>query len=194
MSHKRCEADAEAEDGPMNAALWMRVSTGEQHASNQRSSLDALAKARGLVITKTFELSGMSAFTGQHRAALDELLAGARAGKYKVVLVWSLDRLDRGGIRSVLSLLEQLEAAGCNVVSFQESWLESAGELRSLMLAVLAWAANFESKRRSERIKAGLARRKAEGLPVGRKPGATDLTQRRRSGYVKRWEDNKAPR
>jgi DNA invertase Pin-like site-specific DNA recombinase len=45
-----------------------------------------------------------------------------------------------------------------------------------------------ESKRRSERVKAALARRKAEGKPVGRQPGAADKTPRKRSGYVARWE------
>ena len=37
-------------------------------------------------------------------------------------------------------------------------------------------------------IKAGLARRKSEGKPVGRQPGAKDKTPRRRPGYVARWE------
>ena len=70
----------------------------------------------------------------------------------------------------------------------QEQWVEAAAELRELMLSVLAWAAKFESSRRSERIKAGLVRRKAKGLPVGRQPGAKDKRRRKRSGYVARWE------
>ncbi len=37
-------------------------------------------------------------------------------------------------------------------------------------------------------MKAGLERRKAEGLPVGRQPGAMDKTPRRRSGYVAAYE------
>jgi len=48
--------------------------------------------------------------------------------------------------------------------------------------------AQQESARRSERIRAGLERRRAAGKPVGRQPGATDKTQRKRSGYVARWE------
>jgi hypothetical protein len=44
--------------------------------------------------------------------------------------------------------------------------------------------ARYESQRRSERTRAGLARRKAEGLPIGRRPGATDKKPRKRSGYL----------
>jgi DNA invertase Pin-like site-specific DNA recombinase len=45
-----------------------------------------------------------------------------------------------------------------------------------------------ESRRRSERVKAGLARRKAEGKLVGRRAGSQDRKLRRRSGYYARWE------
>jgi DNA invertase Pin-like site-specific DNA recombinase len=48
--------------------------------------------------------------------------------------------------------------------------------------------AERESARRGERIKAGLARRSAEGKPVGRQPGSADKRPRRRSGYVASWE------
>jgi len=53
---------------------------------------------------------------------------------------------------------------------------------------VMAWVARMESQRRSERVRAGLARRRAQGLPVGRQPGAKDTRPRKRSGYVARWE------
>jgi DNA invertase Pin-like site-specific DNA recombinase len=51
--------------------------------------------------------------------------------------------------------------------------------------------AERESARRSERIRAGLERRRAEGLPVGRQPGAADKGPRKRADYVASWEDGK---
>lgn len=55
------------------------------------------------------------------------------------------------------------------------------------------WArVNRESH--GERVKAGLARRKAEGLPIGRLPGAKDVAPRKRSGYVAAWEPGGARR
>lgn len=52
----------------------------------------------------------------------------------------------------------------------------------------------MESKRKSERVKAALARRKREGLPIGRQPGAKDSKPRKRSGYVARWERQRQAR
>ena len=66
----------------------------------------------------------------------------------------------------------------------------SAGE----HIGVFATLAKYESQRRSDRIRAGLARRKAENLPVGRQHGAKDKGQRRRSGYVAAWETGGARR
>jgi DNA invertase Pin-like site-specific DNA recombinase len=54
--------------------------------------------------------------------------------------------------------------------------------------------ARAESARRSERVRAGLARRKAQGEPVGRRAGSKDRNPRRRSGYVARWERERARR
>ena len=54
--------------------------------------------------------------------------------------------------------------------------------------------AERESARRSERVKAGLARRAAEGKPIGGKPGRKDKKPRRRSGYVKAREPEGARR
>jgi len=55
-------------------------------------------------------------------------------------------------------------------------------------MAFAGWMAQQKPRRRSERIKAGLERRKAQGLPVGRQPGAVDKSKTKRSGYVARYE------
>jgi len=102
--------------------------------------------------------------------------------------VWALDRLERGGIEPTLRVMRQLRECGVLVVSLQEPWTDAGGEMGELLTAVMAWMARMESARRSERVRAGLARRKAEGKPVGRQPGARDARPRRRSGYVARWE------
>lgn len=60
-----------------------------------------------------------------------------------------------------------------------------------MLVAFAGWMAQQESSRRSERIRAGLERRRAEGKPVGRQPGSTDNKPRRRSGYVASWESGR---
>lgn len=118
---------------------------------------------------------------------LTELVGGAQRKEFSTVLFWALDRLDRRGIASTLGIVHRLMATGCRLVSLQESWLEAEGSARELLLAVMAWCAQQESGRRSERIRAGLARRRAMGLPVGRLPGARDKKRRRRTGYLLRF-------
>ena len=125
--------------------------------------------------------------TGKHKPLLAEALEEARLGRYDVLLCWALDRLSREGIEAMLSLLRQFRDLGADVWSLQEPWTEVNGPTADLLGAILAWVAQQESPRRSERIKAGLARRRADGKPVGRQPATRDRKPRRRSGYVAAW-------
>ena len=166
------------------AALWCRVSTEDQDVDNQLAPLRAEASRRGLEVTREFTLSE-SAFTGKHRRQLGQLLAEASA--YDVVVVWALDRLSREGIEATFATLRRLRERGVRVVSLQEPWAEASGDAGELLMAVAAWVARMESQRRSERTKAGIQRRRLQGLPVGRMKGARDLKPRKVSGYYARW-------
>jgi len=170
-------------------AIWARVSTDEQESGNQLAELRQWAARRGLEVVAEYVLDGASAWKGEHREQLTAALADARLGKYDVLLVWALDRLDRQGVESTLGLLRRFHEAGAAVWSLREPWTETADTRTAELLgAIYAWMARAESARHSERVRAGLARRKAEGLPVGRAAGAKDNKPRRRSGYYARWE------
>ena len=106
-----------------------------------------------------------------------------------VLIVWALDRITREGAEGALRLIRQLRERGCVLVSVQESWLNGSSEVQDILVAFAGWMAQQESARRSARIKAGLAKRKAEGKPVGRARGAGARKPRKRSGYVAAWED-----
>ncbi len=173
----------------MKAALWLRVSTQEQETANQGAALSKLAAARDLEIARTFTVTE-SAYKGEHRAQLQELIKGAQQGQYQVVFIWALDRLSREGPLATLEAVDRLLRAGCTVVSLQEPWLEASGELRDLLISLVAWIARWESARRSERTKAGLARAVAEGKPLGRPTGAGDKRKRqsrREADYRRRY-------
>ena len=59
--------------------------------------------------------------------------------------------------------------AGTAVWSLKEPWTETADpRMAELPAALYAWMAAEESRRRSERTRAGLGRRKREGLLVRR--------------------------
>ncbi|MFC1984791.1 recombinase family protein [Chloroflexota bacterium] len=70
---------------------------------------------------------------------------------------------------------------GCHVISLKEPWTETDGILSDILYSLVAWVAQYESLRRSERTIAGLARAKAQGKRLGRPPGSKDKRKRRRS-------------
>ena len=171
------------------AAVYLRVSDpgSGQTVENQRPPLEALAVARGYEIVHVYE-DGESAWKGGGRPALLEALEDARRGRYQVLLVWSLDRLSREGIASMLELLNTFTKYGVKVISLQESWTEVDGDLRDLLISIVAWVARMESQRRSERTKAGMDRVRRQGKTIGRPKGKQDSgnTTRQRKARAKR--------
>jgi DNA invertase Pin-like site-specific DNA recombinase len=176
------------------AAVWFRVSTGHQDTDNQVPDVERFAAHHGYAIAERYAVSDTAWKNGggaEYRKTLQRALDDAHAGKFQVLIVWALDRIVRdeeSGAEAALRIFRQFRQRGCIVVSVKESWLNGSPEVQDILIAFAGWMAERESGRRSERIRAGLARRQAEGLPIGRQPGATDKTQRRRSGYVARWE------
>ena len=178
----------------MKAGIWLRVSTDEQDSSNQRPDIDRFAAAHGHQVERAYEVSASawSGKSGEYSAQLKAALGAAWRGEFQVLIVWSLDRLTRHGAEDALRLIRLFRERGCTVVSVQESWLNGSSEVTDLLVAFAGWQARLESQRRSERIKAGNARRKAAGLPVGRQPGAKDRKARQRAGYVARYDKLRA--
>ena len=173
-----------------NAGVWIRVSTGHQDADNQVPDIEHFAAHHGHELTARYEVSE-SAWNGgkdggEYRATLQRALDDAWAGKFSVIIVWALDRITREGAEGALRIIRQFRERGCTVVSVKESWLNGAPEVQDVLVAFAGWMAQQESARRSERIRAGLAKRRTEGKPVGRQPGAADRKPRKRSGYVAR--------
>ncbi len=177
----------------MKAALYLRVSTTEQNVDNQLPALEAYADSRGWQIVETYR-ENESAWRAGHQRELARLLADIRGGKrkYDVLLIWALDRLSRQGIGPLLQLINSIEIYGCHVVSVNESWTHpDAGPMREMFIAMSAWAAKFESDRRSERTKAGLARAIANGKKLGRPAGKKDKGKRKRTGYLLRYANKR---
>ena len=60
-----------------------------------------------------------------------------------------------------------------------------------MFLAMMGFFAKWDSDRKSERVKAGLARAVKLGSRLGRPPGKKDGQPRRKSGYYNRWAKDK---
>jgi DNA invertase Pin-like site-specific DNA recombinase len=172
--------------GPVKCARFLRVSTDHQDADNQVPDVDQFIAHRGYALAATYTVSDSAWKNGggpEYRKALAQALDDAHAGKFSVLVVWALDRIvrdDEDGAEAALRIFRQFRERGCTVVSVNGSWLNGAPEVQALLIAFAGWMAGRESARRSERIKAGLARRAAEGGHIGRKPGSRNKPKPRK--------------
>ena len=170
----------------MNVAAYLRVSTGEQTVENQLPAIEAYCNNLGWQLEGVYAESE-SAWRNGHQQELAQLLSDLRSGRrrYDCLLVWALDRLSRQGIGPLLQLINTFEVYGCHVISVNESWTHpEAGPMREMFIAMSAWAAKFESDRRSERTRAGLERARAKGQKLGRPVGKKDSKKRRKKRPV----------
>ncbi|MFC2041739.1 recombinase family protein [Chloroflexota bacterium] len=166
----------------VKAALYLRVSTSEQSTDNQLPALENYAASRGYEVVAVYS-ENESAWRNGHQKELSRLMADARKRRFQIVLVWALDRLSRLGPLAILTLIDSFKRCGCRVISLKEPWTETDGILSDILYSLVAWVAQYESMRRSERTKAGLARVKAQGKRLGRPPGSKDRRKRRRIQY-----------
>jgi putative DNA-invertase from lambdoid prophage Rac len=124
----------------------------------------------------------------EYRAELERAMDDAWRGKFSVLIVWALDRIVREGPEDALRIFREFSERGCVILSVRESWLNGSPEVQGLMISIAGWMAQQESRRRSERTRAGMARAKAEGKRIGgRKPGARDLRPRQTAGCRRRY-------
>jgi DNA invertase Pin-like site-specific DNA recombinase len=149
----------------MRAALYARVSTTDQTCENQLLELRRYCEARGWRVWREFVDTGVSG-AKDRRPALDELLGGARRRRFDVVVCWRLDRLGRN-LRHLILLLDDLHALGVAFVSLSEG-IDATTPAGRLQLHVLGAIAEFERARIVERVRAGLARARSQGVRLGR--------------------------
>jgi DNA invertase Pin-like site-specific DNA recombinase len=169
------------------AALYVRVSSGEQHTEMQERALREYVQRRGWVLHRIYrdKCTGATA----NRPGLDELLKDCRRRSIDVIVVWKFDRFARS-LKNLLSGLELCRALGIDFVSVTEAVDTSlpAGEMLFQMIGAVA---QFERSLIAERVKSGLANARANGKILGRPPlrkltgkEIADLKRQRTHGKV----------
>ena len=148
------------------AALYLRVSTVDQHPESQLHDLRLMAQQRGYEITREYvdRISGTKA----KRPGLDELLHDARRGRFDVVLVWAFDRMARS-VRHFLEVLDELNRSKIEFISFREN-VDTGGPLGRALIVIIGAIAELERNLIIERVRAGMRRAKLEGRHIGRRP------------------------
>jgi DNA invertase Pin-like site-specific DNA recombinase len=149
------------------AAIYARVST---HVETQLCQLRELAARRGFEIVNEYTdiVSGSKA----RRQGLDAMLADSHRRKFSVILVAAFDRVARS-VKHFLSVVDELNDLGIEFVSAREN-IDTSGAMGRMFVTILACLAELERSLIIERIKAGMRRRRLEGLPMGRTPLAVD--------------------
>ena len=148
------------------AALYLRVSTVDQHPETQLHDLRHMAAQRGYQIVQEYtdRISGVKA----RRPGLGDLMRDARRGRFDVVLVWASDRIARS-VKHFLEILDELNHLNIEFVSFREQ-LDTAGPLGRAVVTIIGVVAELERNLIVERVRAGMRRAKLEGRHIGRLP------------------------
>jgi DNA invertase Pin-like site-specific DNA recombinase len=143
------------------AALYLRVSTGDQSVESQRRELEAAAEARGWSVAAVYADSGVSGSKGRdRRSQLDLMLTDAVRRRFDVVLVWSVDRLGRS-LPDLISSMQELQGAKVDLFILQQG-LDTTSPSGRAMFGMLGVFAEFEKAMIVSRVKAGMDRAKAE--------------------------------
>src|SRR5271169_6818010 len=150
-------------------AIYLRVSTSKQETSNQRRELEAVAKRSGWQVVKVYEDAGISGAKGRDkRPGLDAMMKAVNSKEFDMVAAWSVDRLGRS-LTDLLSILQGLHDKGVDLFLHQQG-LDTSTTAGKAMFQMLGVFAEFERGIIRERINAGLARARANGKKLGRRP------------------------
>ena len=163
----------------MKIAIYTRVSTQEQTTENQILRLTQYAKSNNL----QFDLYEEQQSTRKTRPVKQALLKKLRAGEYKGVLVYKLDRWARSSTELILEINE-LISKDIEFYSYSEQ-LDFTTATGKLHFTILSAFAEFERELIRERTIEGLRRAKANGKGAGRPKGSKDKKKRRTEGYFK---------
>ena len=147
-------------------AIYARVSTLDQDPGLQLRELRAYAQSRGLDVADEFidKISG----TKDERPELNKLWQAVKARKVDIVLVWKFDRFARS-TKQLIDALEEFRHFGIDFISLTEQ-IDTSSPMGKAMFTMISAIAEFERSLISERVRAGIARSRAQGKPHGRAP------------------------
>src|SRR5919107_1833219 len=148
------------------AAIYARVSTIDrgQDPETQLRQLREYADRRCFSLIEEYvdHSSGSRNDRERYRAMLD----AARKRRFDVLLVWRYDRFARS-MRELVNALSEFEGLGIDFISYNEG-ADTTTPQGKLLFGIMASLAEFERSLIAERVKAGMARAKAQGKQMGR--------------------------
>lgn len=149
-------------------AIYARVSTVDkgQDPETQLLALRDYATQRGFAVVG--EYIDYASGTREDRPHYRALVEAARKRHLDVVLVWRYDRFARS-TQALVQALKEFQRLHVDFISYQEN-IDTTTPQGEMIFTVMASLAQFESALISERVKAGMARARAQGKPISRAP------------------------
>lgn len=141
---------------------YIRVSTQDQATEGvsldaQRAKIKAWCSLHDYELTAVYSDPGITGSRMDKRPGLQKALKAATDGR--AIVSYSISRLSRS-TRDMLSIAEQLQARGADLVSLSEN-IDTTSAAGRMVFRLLASLAEFERDQISERTKAALAHKKA---------------------------------
>ncbi|MBX2996328.1 MAG: recombinase family protein [Bdellovibrionaceae bacterium] len=155
----------------LRAAAYGRISTvvHGQDLANQIEPIKQVAESRGFDLVKVYADEGISGAT-ERRKGLDEMLADAKRGTFKVLIVMELSRIARD-VRHLLNTLHELQQVGVSLVSIREGIEFNDTPFAKGMVTMIGLLVTIERDLLRDRIRTALAVRKAAAATTGWKCG-----------------------
>ena len=140
--------------------VYCRVSGEGQSEENQVPECQEYARELGLEVAEVTQ-EKISAFKNPDRESLKRLML------YPHCVIWSYDRLFRNRVKFIQTM-QHFSLKGVKIHSVKEKWFEEFHKipapfneiLYELMLQMVGWLAEEESKKKSERVKAAFNNKK----------------------------------
>ena len=171
----------------MRLVGYVRVSLEEENPENQKYSILEYCARQGHQLVDIFEDIGVSGATRPlERPGFSKAIEALKSGQADGLIVAALDRV----ARSLMEFFEVYKMFNENnwvLISVREEWLNNLDpKIRPLVVSVLSWAAEMEREFIRERTREALARLKAQGKHIGRKPKWTPEIRARLIDLVRR--------
>jgi DNA invertase Pin-like site-specific DNA recombinase len=170
-------------------AIFGRVSTIDQSTERQISDLSKIAIRYDWNVTEIITEKISGAKTNEERNGIQQLLEGARGGRFQKILCSEISRLGRSTIET-LKLIEELHALNISIYlqDLNIETLNEKGEMSmqtEIMLHMMSLFSKNERRNTIERIRSGMQQAKASGKHCGRYKGTEEAPEQFISKYPK---------
>jgi putative DNA-invertase from lambdoid prophage Rac len=140
----------------MKAAIYARVSTGDQTCEMQLLELREYLTRRGWDTAGEYVDAGFSG-TKSSRPQLDRLMKDARQRRFDAVVVWKLDRWGRS-LAHLVQSIQELSALGIRFIAVTQNIdTDESNPMARLLMHLMGAFAEFERELIRDRVKAGVS-------------------------------------